>query len=229
MPGGGQPLRFRYLVRSENQATVQTSQFVQAWLTEIGIATEVQPVDDNTLTDAIYAGQFDMFHFGWTLDPDPDFILSVFTCAQRPPDGIWSDSFYCDPGYDRLYAEQKTIADVQDRAQVLDVMERQIYRDVPYIVLWYPKELQAYRSDRWTGFVPQPAPDGDLLSGYGNYTFVQVRPIAVPSATPEASPRGGGGGRGYLPWVVIGLVIVPVVVLVVAVARRRRESREDRA
>ena len=57
---------------------------------------------------------------------------------------------------------------------------------MPYIVLFYDNVLQAYRSDRWTGFVQQPAEDGDLLATYGPYSFLSIRPVAA---------AGGAGER----------------------------------
>lgn len=232
MPGGGQALEFRYFVRSENNSTVQTSQFVQDWLDQIGIATDVQPLDDTALTDAIYEGKYDMFHWGWFPDPDPDFILSVFSCGQRPPDGIWSDSFYCNEDFDRMYDEQKAIADVAERAEVIKEMQRIVYLDAPYIVLYYDANLQAYRSDKWEGFLPQPEPDGDLLSGYGNYTFVNLRPVSAattPSGTAVAQEEPEGGGTSTFTWVVIGLVAGPIVLVAIALLLRRRGGGEDRA
>ena len=86
-----------------------------------------------------------------------------------PPDGIWSDTFYSDETFDANYDLQKTILDTTERADLIKEMQLQVYEDVPYIVLYYDNVLQAYRSDRWTGFVPQPAQDGDLLSTYGPY------------------------------------------------------------
>ncbi|CAN5229250.1 ABC transporter substrate-binding protein [soil metagenome] len=223
MPDGGQPLMFRYFVRSENNSTVQTSQFVQDWFNQIGIATEVEALDDTTLTDAIFEGKYDMFHWGWFPDPDPDFILSIFTCGQRPPDGIWSDSFYCDEEYDRMYQEQKTVADVEGRAQIIFEMQKQLYEDAAYIVLYYDANLQAYRSDRWTGFLNQPEPDGDLLSGYGNYTFVNLRPVTKAAAGDEEE-----GGSAFT-WVWVGLVAGPLLLVAVALLIRRRKGEEDRA
>ena len=39
-------------------------------------------------------------------------------------------------------------------------MQQIIFQDAPEIVLWYPNSFEAWRSDRWTGFVRWPEPDG---------------------------------------------------------------------
>jgi peptide/nickel transport system substrate-binding protein len=221
MPGGGEPLRFRYFVRSEDNRTTSTSQFVKGWLNDIGIATDVKALGDTKLTNVIFDGDYDIFHWGWFPDPDPDFILSIFTCGQRPPDGIWSDSFYCDEEYDRMYLEQKTLTDIDERAEVVHEMQRIIYEQAPYIVLWYDRDLQAY-SKEWTGFQPQPEPDGDLLAGYGKYSFLSIDKASGQEAD---APASGGVSAGV--WVagVAGLVVIGIVAAMV----RRRSTDEDRA
>jgi peptide/nickel transport system substrate-binding protein len=221
MPGGGRPLEFRYFVRSEDQGTTVTSQFVTGWLDDIGIATDVKALGDTRLTNVIYEGNYDLFHWGWFPDPDPDFILSIFTCAQRPPEGIWSDSFYCNEDYDDMYLEQKTLIDVDERAEVVKEMQRMIYEDVPYVVLYYDSDLQAYNKE-WTGFQPQPEPDGDLLSGYGNYAFTTLRKVSAEDA--EATASSGISAGVWAAIIVGGVVVIAAVMLL-----RRRGSDEDRA
>lgn len=206
MPGGGEPLSFRYFVRSEENSTVKASEFIQEWLQEIGIETNVKPLTDTKLTDVIYEGNYDMFHWGWYPDPDPDFILSVMTCEQRPPEGIWSDSFYCDEDFDRMYDEQKAILDLDERAAMVKEMQRMVYEDSPYVVLYYDTNLQAYRSDRWTGFVKQPQPDGDLLAAYGPFSYISIEPVSAESA--QRSARDSSKGLPPLVWVAAGLVVV---------------------
>src|SRR5258708_4772627 len=51
MPGGGQPLNFRYAVRSEGNTGESTAEFISGWLKEIGIATTQKVYDDSRLTE----------------------------------------------------------------------------------------------------------------------------------------------------------------------------------
>ncbi len=225
MPGGGEPLSFRYFVRSEMASTVKASEFIKEWLADIGIETAVKPLTDTKLTDVIYNGNFDMFHWGWYPDPDPDFILSVLSCEQRPPQGIWSDSFYCNEEYDRMFEEQKAILDLDERAGVIKEMQRIAYLDVPYIVLYDDPNLQAYRSDRWTGFITQPEEGGDLLAQYGPFSFIALRPVSEASAAEAARDSS----KGLPPAVWIGVLLLVVIGGAVLMKGRNSSGRDDRA
>jgi peptide/nickel transport system substrate-binding protein len=223
MPGGGRPLRLRYFVRSEENTTVTTSEFVTEWLADIGIATEVRAVGDTRLTNLIFDGKYDMFHWGWFPDPDPDFILSVLTCGQRPPEGIWSDSFYCNEEYDRLYDEQQTAIDIEERAEIVKEMQRIAYLDSPYVLLFYDRSLQAYRSDRWEGFQLQPNPGGDLLAAFGPFSFISIRPKSAAGGEPAGD--AGGGGLPVAVWIVLGVLLAAALAWMLV---RRRTGVEER-
>ena len=93
MPGGGQPLRFRYAVRSEGVTGASTAEFFSGWMREIGIGITQKVYDDSRLTEVIGQGDYDIFGWGWTPFVDPDQMLSYFTCCpgrgrSREPDGL---------------------------------------------------------------------------------------------------------------------------------------------
>ena len=84
MPGGGRPLKFRYAVRTEGDAGPPTAELISGWLRKIGIATTQKVYDDSRLTELIGKGDYDMFVWGWGVEPNPDFQLSVFTSFTAP-------------------------------------------------------------------------------------------------------------------------------------------------
>ena len=93
-----------------------------------------------------------------------------------------------------------------------------------YIVTEYYDYLQAYRSDRFTGFVPQPDPDGAILFQYGVYSYMNIRPVT------SADGGGAGGSDGSSSGPVIAGVAVAVVLLGGGgwlMTRRRRRSEAD--
>ena len=55
-------------------------------------------------------------------------------------------------------------------------MQQIFYEEIPQIVLWYDNDLQAYRSDRWAGFVQSPKPDAE---GNGGSILFQYTPVLV--------------------------------------------------
>jgi peptide/nickel transport system substrate-binding protein len=227
MPQGslepGRPLELRYYVQTNDQNTVKAAPFVRSWLEDIGIRAEVTAMSSGRLGDEINAGTYDLFHWGWIPDPDPDSILQNFTCEDRPPNAQTygdNDAFYCNPEYDALYEQQRSTLDPQERLGLIHEMQRIFYEDSPYAVLWYAPYFQAFRTDTFTGYQPQPAPKGDLLTGYSRDAILSIRPVGAGTATRET--------RGIPPLVWIGIAAGVVVVIALILLLRRRPA-EDRA
>src|SRR5829696_7996295 len=205
----------------------QSVQFMQGWLRDIGIATEVKVVEENRLTEIIGQGEFDMFEWGWVVEPDPDYQLSTFTCGSRSYKqggdvlANLSDSFYCNPAYDKLYEQQKVTIDPAKRAEVVKQMQKMLYDDAPYVVTFYYDELQAYRSDRFAGFRPQPDPGGVVLFGYGTYSYLNI-------TTPQAAAAGDDDGGSGVPLILIGGAVAVLGAAGVMLALRRRSTQDER-
>lgn len=225
----GKPLEFRYYVRTNEQTSVDAAPFVRAWLGQIGVEADVQAVTSNRLGDIINEGTYDLFSWGWIPDPDPDSALSWFTCDQRPPDGKTygnNDSYYCNPQYDALYDEQRTTLDPEARWEIVHEMQKMFYEDAPYAIMWYDPVFQAYRTDRFTGYNAQPAPEGDLLEGYGGPSKVWT----TLELAGEASGRTSSSATRGLPvGVWIGVVVGVLAIIGAIVLVRRSRSDEDRA
>jgi peptide/nickel transport system substrate-binding protein len=227
MPDGSRPLRFRLFTRQESNTSQQSVQFIRGWLRDIGIATDVKVVEENRLTEIIGQGEFDMFEWGWVVEPDPDYQLSTFTCGSRSyksggdVTANLSDSFYCNPAYDKLYQQQKVTIDPAKRAEIVKQMQRMLYVDAPYVVTFYYDDLQAYRSDRFTGFRPQPDPGGVVLFEYGIYSYLNI-------TTPQAAAASGDDGGSGVPLIPIAAGAAVVGAAGVLVALRRRSTRDER-
>jgi peptide/nickel transport system substrate-binding protein len=228
MPPGsldpGRPLEFRYYTRTSDQPSIDASNFVSEWLSQIGIKTNVEALSSGKLGDLINAGTYDLFSWGWIPDPDPDSALSWFTCDQRPPDGSAygnNDSYYCNPKYDELYAQQRTELDAQKRWDIVHEMQKIYYEDSPYAIMWYTPLFSAWRADRFTGYVPQPTPNGDPLEGWGGVSEVwyKLRPVSEASGS-SATTSGISAGV----WIAIAAVIVIVAALLILRGRRRSED-----
>ena len=247
----GVPMRYRLFVRSDSDTSVKSGEFFKSYLAAIGIEAEIKPVDENALFEIIGRGEFDMFEWGWVVEPDPDYQLSTFTCDKRSyEDGgevyaDLSDSFFCDEAYDALYAEQSVTTDQAARAEIVKQMQQILYDDVAYVVTYYYDNLEAFRSDRFTGFVGQPEGSGSYTFQYGTYTYENVTPISDESGgdssesaapSPGASESADSGGSaaeetsgGSSTGLIIGLAVAALVIigLVIALVRMRSKSSED--
>jgi len=222
-PKSGTPLVFRFFSRASDQNSIDIVPYVSGWLEQIGIKLEPQTINSAKLGNVILAGEYDLFEWAWYPNPDPNYILNIFTCAQRPPDASTyrnSDSYYCNPDYDVLNDRQSEVTDPAARVDVVQQMQAILFRDQPYIVLWNDATLEAHSPD-WTGFKPQPDPDGDWLATYGPLSFVNIRPV-----TGSTAGEGGSSGISAGAWIGI-LAAVMVIVGGFMLARRRRESDED--
>jgi peptide/nickel transport system substrate-binding protein len=146
-------LEFRLQFPSDSATSPRVADMLTDWFKQAGMKLTPESVDPDSLTAATTpAGDYDLVIWGWGPDPDPDFILSVMTTDQFV-DGGWSDSGYHNPEYDQMYLDQQQIVDKAERQKVVWKMQEMVFEDRPYIVLNYEKVLQAYRSDRFKGFI----------------------------------------------------------------------------
>jgi peptide/nickel transport system substrate-binding protein len=164
------------------------------------------------------AGNFDLAFSGWSVNPDPDTTLAQQTCAYNGTDN--SDSGYCNPAYDALYLKQQVEIDKPKRQELVRQMQSMLYDDVAAIHLTNDKLLEAYRNDRFTGFVTQPAAAGVITGQTGYWGYYS----AVPAAS---APEGTGMGPLQIALIVAGVVILLGIVGFLVV-RSRRRGADDR-
>jgi peptide/nickel transport system substrate-binding protein len=237
MPDGKPIGTLRLDARSDSTESLNTMDYFKSWLGQLGIKAQVSAPSSNQLTDIILKGNFDAFAWGWFVEPDPDSMLSYMTCAQR---GGWSDSWFCNKRYDKLYKEQHVETDQAKREAEVKQMQQILYNQSPYLVAVYDAIGEAVRSDHFACFVPQPNPGGIWLEQYGVYNYTHIRPAS------EAGNCGSASGGGKLKQVVaasksrssssigvgftIGGAVVIVAILVVLGVRvmRQRASVGDR-
>ncbi len=165
----GSPLEYRFY--GNDDATVaRIMEIISDGLSQVGISAPVTLMDEDSLIALYPAFDFDLVYWGWGLDPDPDFAMLIFTCDQRE-EGGWSDSGYCDEEFEQMYIEQGITVDHETRRQIIWKMQEKLFNDRPYIVLTNAKNIQAFRSDRFTGFGLAP---GDIL---WKGALLQARPV----------------------------------------------------
>lgn len=143
---------------------------ISYWLEEIGIKADPVGVMEGTLYNYWFNMAYDLFIWNWQPGADPTFILSVLTTDEIPEDSqdktAWSDAFYSNPEYDQLFVEQQQAPNMSARQEIIHEMQRIVYRDCPYVILWYPSALDAYRTDEFYNF-----PDMTVMAGISPSNF----------------------------------------------------------
>ncbi|MFS8099174.1 ABC transporter substrate-binding protein [Lentzea alba] len=217
----GTRLSLRLVGRAGRAYDEQASEYLKRQLGDIGIALDVRLVSDNQLNEATTVATYDLAFSGWATNVDPDFILGLHTCAQRPGadgKGGTTDSYFCDETYDRLYAQQLSEFDEGKRVEIVKQMQARFYDQVPAVVLAYENALEAYRSDHFARFTTQPAQGGVIMAQNGMWGYYGAEPA------PRVAQASGRRWPSFVVGGAVGLLLVGAFVL----ARRRRATAGER-
>jgi peptide/nickel transport system substrate-binding protein len=212
----GKKLDFRLVALTDYPADLNAAKLISSYLKAVGIKTRLDFMSEAAFNDIIYYnGGVDLYLWTWGGDPDPGYQLSAFTTDQQfyNNESAWSNATY-----DKLYQEQATAVDRNQRVDIVHQMEQLLYNEGPYVVLSYATNLEAYRADRWTGWVLAPNNAPAPINNYLSDTYVSVKPMTASAAT--------GGGTSPVVWVAIAVAAAVVVGLVVWLVRRRPRKAE---
>jgi len=154
---GGHKMAYDVITPTDVPSTNRTFQILQPDFKKIGIQLRQRSLDSTAAFDAITTPdnrylKFDLALWDWVGLIDPDFMLSVVTCAQY---GGWSDSGFCDKGYDAMYSQQQLTPNQAKRKALVWKMQRYLQAKRPYIWLAAQDAVWAV-SKNWGGLVASP-------------------------------------------------------------------------
>lgn len=156
MPDGSRPLTFRMNWPSDSLTAPRMAEMLSEMWAQIGVSLEMQAVDPDALTaQCCPAFDFDIMLWGWTSDPDPSSLLYVYTTEAIPTGS--SETGYSNPAYDELYAKQQTTLDFNARKDIVWEMQKVAFDDVVYVIPFYEQNTQAFRTDRFKGWITDQA------------------------------------------------------------------------
>lgn len=170
MPDGSQPLTFRLQWANDIPEAPRIAELLGQTWAEIGVKTEPQAVDPDALTALCCPGfDFDIIIWGWSWGPDPNDPLGVMRTDQIPTGS--SETGYANAAFDALYDQQAVELDPEKRRAIVFEMQQIVFDDVVYIIPYYQYAVQAYRKDRFTGWIiDQPTID---LSNHKNLVVIE--------------------------------------------------------
>ncbi|WP_037801076.1 ABC transporter substrate-binding protein [Streptomyces sp. LaPpAH-108] len=216
----GKPLDYRVLCHATDPNDKAVGQYLKEWWGKLGVGMSLDCLDN--VTDPWLAGKYDLAFDGWSVNPDPDYVLAIHTCAAlpaTPKDTGLTDNFICDKKFDELYAKQLAEYDPAQRAELVKQAESRLY-DTGYMnVMAYPNAVEAYRTDQIKSIETMPKAAGNIYGQDGYWSWWS----AVPADSQKSDDSGSTG-------VVVGIVVGVVVLAGAAFlfTRRRRSSADDR-
>ncbi|MGQ4513071.1 ABC transporter substrate-binding protein [Streptomyces sp. DW26H14] len=152
-PKTGKALALRLGIHSDDATDATIAPYVAGWLKDIGIKVVIDPMSMSALNSDLGKGDWDMLMDAWTNGPDPTYILGIQSCTTLPDDqgsGGNTDSFFCDPAYEKLFAKQQTEFDPAQRAKSVDQMQQILYNADVDLML-YNKTTEIAMSSTVTG------------------------------------------------------------------------------
>ncbi|PSO08434.1 hypothetical protein B9Q04_05555 [Candidatus Marsarchaeota G2 archaeon BE_D] len=249
----GIPLSYTLYVINEAPEEVEAANIIAGWWSQIGVKATVDAVDAGTLASIIWPNftqDFDLWD--WFTSPALPTLLDVFL-ANQTETGT-SDSGYNNSAYDALYGQMITATNYTTVYKDAYELQQMLYQDLPYIMLYYVKSIEAYNSQAFTGYFDNMT--GGPFSDVNWYTFIDLQPASSPqsssttvqqssstssvstqsssSSSPQASssstssapsPSTTSSGAISTPLIAGVVVLVVIVVLVVvALSLRRRPT-----
>ena len=152
MPDGTNSLDFRLYWPNDSVTAPRVAELLAESWESIGVKLQLQALDPDALTSVCCPTfDFDIILWGWGSDPDPGFLLSVHLTDEIPTGN--SETGYANPEFDDLYAQQATELDPEKRKEIIWQMQEILHRDVAYIIPYYAQSTEAFRTDRFTGWI----------------------------------------------------------------------------
>jgi peptide/nickel transport system substrate-binding protein len=161
-------LTFRFMYPTDSDTGARESELIGDMWAEVGVKIEIQGLEPNTLTSVCCPTfDYDVIRWGWGSDPDPAFLLGVALCDEITTG--FSETGYCNPEFDDLYAQQGIETDHDARVDQIHQMQQILMDDVPYIIPYYDQSVQAFRTDTMTRWVT-----GDRTPGLQDVSSLAV-------------------------------------------------------
>ncbi len=152
MPDGSRDLTFRMEWPDDMIYARDEAELLKIMWGQIGIHVIMQAVGADELTARCCpAFDYDILLWEWGSDPDPSFLLSVMLTDEISSG--YNETGYSNPEYDALFARQATELDDEKRRGIIWQMQNIVHDDVAYIIPFYQKSVQAYRTDTFRGWL----------------------------------------------------------------------------
>jgi len=170
----GTPLEFDIVFSTDMAFRAQVASFLASGCDEIGIKINAIINDSSIIIDAIAEYSYDLFVWGWFEDVDPTSMLNVVTTEEW----FYNNEYgFSDERYDELFQLQRIEFDFDARLGMIHEMQQILYEACPHMIVVYEEDIQAVRSDRWTGAAQVPRNTGPFFINNTYNTYLNLRPV----------------------------------------------------
>jgi peptide/nickel transport system substrate-binding protein len=159
--GDGPMTRFRLSYKTTNiDLRRRIAEALKEQLLQVGIELDIRSYEFGTFFSDVKKGNFHLYSLAWVGIRDPDIQHQIFHSSSVPPNGD-NRGRYANSQVDRLLDQARVTMEPSQRKQLYGAAQRLIAEDLPYVPLWWQKNVVAKKTNI-QGFVPYP--DGDLIS-----------------------------------------------------------------
>ena len=170
----GAPLEFRILAIADTAVDVKAAELFTTAAKAVGVGLKTSTTDADSMGATVFNADgpdWDIVVWGWDSSfYDPSYLLGIPTTDQI---GGNNDTYWTDPRYDELYAQQKITIDKAARVKLVQEMQALHYAACPYIVMWYQKKLSGTRANTWTNWKPM---NGGMILNFPRVNYLDVKP-----------------------------------------------------
>jgi peptide/nickel transport system substrate-binding protein len=196
----GDKCALEMMIRREFPEERDIAAFLESQWALLGIDLEYEVMDEATLGTMAYSYGYDTMIWYWSADPDPNFML--FSQSIKAWNG-WNDNMYTSDAYEENYSLSIMEFDEDQRKVYTDNAQRENYQDAYYIILAYPYQTYAWRTDTFSGWG-----DWDEDPGRSLDAFWTGNPLYFDLVPDEVQPRDDP------PYLLIAAVVGAIVAIV---------------
>ena len=181
--------------RPTTTRTPATSQFIKEWLQDIGIKATRHAQERGRAHADREQGSVRPHHLvvDAVRGPDRDDVVPhVRPGARRSPTTVSTTTrSSATRSTTGLFNAQKIELDEAKRVDLVHQALQRFYDQAPYVVLYLQDTVEAYRNDRFEGFVRQPAETGPVIYTQSDPSYTLIKPISGSTGSSDSSGSGG--------------------------------------
>jgi peptide/nickel transport system substrate-binding protein len=208
---------------TDSPTYVREAEFIRDQFAQIGVKLNLVTMTYKTDISRELSGQYSLSLSAWfsiSIEPSVDMRWHFLPGAFFNVYGYNSSEF--NTLFD-AYKVAPTFAEYRDK---IFQMQQVLSDDLPILIHSFGKSINAYRTDKFVGWVV-PAVSDDTLQGLLNwYTLQNLHLMTTTQTTTETQSTSTMAATPDYTWAVAGVAIIALVAVAGAVISRRKKAKQ---